>query len=417
MERTGLGRVTVQAPGPTPKGLVLLLTGSTGEDAPLKALADEIAAQDYVVAVIDSNAPATQKMLSTAGTSDVIAQLLALSAALETRYHLAGKRPVIAGYGSGATLVYQILVQAAANLFHAGLSLDFCPAGSPVTGTAAPEPAAHLDTVWFVFQHAPACDAEDAARFVQHVDNARLNNAATTMESAATSRSPWQQALSVLQWLDPRLVDQLRADQKIIGVPLIEFPTEQHRPGGRMAVLLSGDGGWAQLDRSVAATLAGLGIRVVGWDSLSYFWRAKTPEQAGQDLERVLQHYQAIWRPDSISLIGYSLGANVLPFMASRLSADWHARIDRIVLISPEPRASFEFHVSDWLESARKNTVPLRPELSRLRWTRVLCVYGDAEKSSACPGFTTEGVSVLSLEGDHHFNGEYGNLAMQIIQE
>ena len=416
LEQTDLGGVTVQAPGPAPKGLVLLITGSTGEDAPLNTLAHDIAAQDYVVAIIDSSAPALQKMGSTADANDVIARLLALSSSLETRYHIAGKRPVIIGYESGATRVYQLLAQAPANLFHAGISLDFCPAASPTQDTAALQPVAHLDTVWFVFQQAPACNADIAARFVQHVDNARLNSTVANREDDANSPNPWPQLLSILQWLDPRLVDQLQADEKMTGVPLIEIPAEQYRPGGRMAVLLSGDGGWAELDRTVAETLAGLGIRVVGWDSLSYFWRAKTPEQAGQDLERVLQHYQAIWQPGSISLIGYSFGANVLPFMASRLSADWHARIDRIVLISPEARASFEFHVSDWLGSARKNTLPLRPEFSRLRWTEVLCVYGDAEQASACPGFAAQGVSVLSLEGDHHFDGKYENLARQIIQ-
>jgi len=411
---TGFGSVSVLAPTTAPKGLALLLTGSAGLDTPLRELAEVIAAQDYVVAIIDSNTAIVRKMATMSVAKDLISEFTALGAMLDTRYHVAGKRPVIVGYGSGGALVYRVLVQAAPGVFHAGISLDFCPAIATNPGAAPLPSTTHLDTVWFVFQRAPACDADVAARFVHTVDNARLENIG---EHAANTRAPWQLLTSVLQWLDPRLEDQLQADESITGVPLIEIPAERYRPGGRMAVLLSGDGGWAELDRSVAATLADLGVAVVGWDSQSYFWRAKTPGQAGRDLDRVLRHYRAAWRPGSISLIGYSFGADVLPFMASRLSAEVRALIDRIVLISPGPKASFEFHLSDWLEGPHENTVPLLPEFGRLHWTKVVCVYGDEEKSSACPSFAEQGVSLLSLEGDHHFNGEYRNLALRLIHD
>jgi len=131
----------------------------------------------------------------------------------------------------------------------------------------------------------------------------------------------------------------------------------------------------------------------------------------------VLQHYEKAWQPDRISLIGYSFGGNVLPFMASRLPTDWRTRIDQIVLISPEARASFEFHLSNWITSPTENTVPLLPELARLDWTKVLCVYGDTEKAPACPGFAMEGVSVLALKGDHHFDGAYSDLTRRIVPD
>jgi type IV secretory pathway VirJ component len=417
LEQAGLGKVTVRVPGDAPKGLVLLFTGTQEQDTQTTALASDIAELDYVVASIDSNASLFQKMGSTAGASDAIARLLQFSTTLEARHQWSGKRPLLVGYGGSAKLVYDILTTAAPKTFHAGISLDFCPSADPIASTE-PTPVAHLATTWFVFQRAPACDAEGAARFVQAVGNARLDNSIPAATENTDSQQPWNSALSILQWLDPAIVDQLQADEKTTGVPLVDIPAENYKAGGRMVVFLSGDGGWAELDAAVSAQLSQLGFAVVGWDSLSYFWNAKTPEQASGDLERVLRHYQQLWQPGKISLVGYSFGANVLPFMASRLPADLRAQIDRIVLLNPEARASFEFHVSNWITSPTENTVPLQPEVAKLRWSNVLCLYGDEEESTdVCPSFAGQGVSVASLPGDHHFDEDYPKLAERIVKD
>ena len=44
------------------------------------------------------------------------------------------------------------------------------------------------------------------------------------------------------------------------------------------AIVMSGDGGWAGLDKDVAQALSAHGIPVVGLDSLRYFWSPRTPE-------------------------------------------------------------------------------------------------------------------------------------------
>jgi type IV secretory pathway VirJ component len=63
--------------------------------------------------------------------------------------------------------------------------------------------------------------------------------------------------------------------QELKDLPLFEIPAQ--KPGDTLAVFLTGDGGWAQLDRSVAALLAQKGVAVVGLSSLKYFWHARTP--------------------------------------------------------------------------------------------------------------------------------------------
>ena len=63
----------------------------------------------------------------------------------------------------------------------------------------------------------------------------------------------------------------------------------------------------------------GGGIPVVGLDSLRYFWKARTPASAAADIDRALRYYLAHWKKQRALLVGYSQGANVLPFIVNRL--------------------------------------------------------------------------------------------------
>jgi type IV secretory pathway VirJ component len=57
------------------------------------------------------------------------------------------------------------------------------------------------------------------------------------------------------------------------------------------AVIISGDGGWAGIDRDIAGALSRKGMDVVGLNSLQYFWTRRTPEEASRDMDRILRHY------------------------------------------------------------------------------------------------------------------------------
>ena len=51
----------------------------------------------------------------------------------------------------------------------------------------------------------------------------------------------------------------------------------------------------------------------VGVDALRWFWTARTPEETGAELSRLVTEYTALWGVRSVVLIGYSFGADVLP--------------------------------------------------------------------------------------------------------
>jgi type IV secretory pathway VirJ component len=185
--------------------------------------------------------------------------------------------------------------------------------------------------------------------------------------------------------------------------------------GPTFAVLLSGDGGWAGLDKNVAAALAGKGVDVVGIDSLRYFWTPRTPQGLADDLDRVVRYYAAHWHKTGLVLVGYSQGADVLPFAINRLPRASRQLLTYSVMMGLGTNASFEFHVGNWL-GGESGAIPIQPEAAKLQPARTLCIYGENEKDSLCPALAPASVEVHVMAGGHHFDGAYDDLASLILE-
>ena len=197
-------------------------------------------------------------------------------------------------------------------------------------------------------------------------------------------------------------------------LPLVEVPSSRGT-SDTLVVFVSGDGGWAAIDREISKVLADDGMPVVGLNALQYFWTKRTPETASRDLESIIARYLGQWHKSRVVLAGYSRGADVLPAMISRLPAETRTKIRSIVLLGPSPKVEFEFHVSDWLHDTSAG-LPVKPEVEKLAPAHILCIYGESDRDSLCPALKTQqGVNVVVLKGAHHFDGGYANLGRLIL--
>lgn len=185
---------------------------------------------------------------------------------------------------------------------------------------------------------------------------------------------------------------------------------------GTLAVLLTGDGGWAPLDRQIADSLSAHGITVVALNSRSYFSRQRDPAGASADLARVMRRYTETSGSHRVVLVGYSRGADVLPFLVTRLPPEVASQVVLVVLIGPAHNANFKFHLIDLVSNhARKDDLATVPEIERLAPLPVLCVYGSDEKDSACPLVPPGTVHAVEMPGGHHFDGRYGEIARHVL--
>ena len=73
-------------------------------------------------------------------------------------------------------------------------------------------------------------------------------------------------------------------------LPLVEVPATRGM-SDTLVVFVSGDGGWAAIDREISKALADDGMPVVGLNALQYFWTRRTPETASRDLESIISRY------------------------------------------------------------------------------------------------------------------------------
>jgi type IV secretory pathway VirJ component len=195
-------------------------------------------------------------------------------------------------------------------------------------------------------------------------------------------------------------------------LPIIEVPAIG--TGDTLALLISGDGGWAGIDKELAAAISRQGVPVIGLDSLRYFWKARTPASASADVDRILRHYLAAWNKRSVLLLGFSQGADVMPFIVNRLPAATRGQVRMVALLSLSQTAVFEFHLQNWLGRS-DDEVPVEPELLKMKGTRTLCVYGEDEEDSMCAMPSAASLQVIKLKGGHHFDGDYASLARLIL--
>ncbi|HEX3555908.1 MAG TPA: AcvB/VirJ family lysyl-phosphatidylglycerol hydrolase [Thermoanaerobaculia bacterium] len=202
---------------------------------------------------------------------------------------------------------------------------------------------------------------------------------------------------------------------KVDNLPLIKVPA---KASGRdeLAVLLTGDGGWAQTDKGLSEALAKGGIAVVGWNSLRYFLKRRDPDRSARDLERILRHYLPLWHKEKVILIGYSFGADVMPFLASRLPPDLAERVSLIALVGPSDSADFRFHPSEWLGKPSPESRPVMPEIEKLAGKEIVCAYGETEKGKTlCLKLPPGRVRLVPRPGNHIVGKNYGPIAQAIL--
>ena len=198
-------------------------------------------------------------------------------------------------------------------------------------------------------------------------------------------------------------------------LPLIEVPARVKSARTYFALIISGDGGWAKIDKSISEKLSADGVPVVGLNALEYFWKKREPDVLSRDLATIIERYAARWNRRDVVLIGYSRGADVLPFAVSRLPEPVRRRVALVALLSPSKSATFEFKVADWFKD--RDGVPTRPEIEKLRGTKTICVYGTDDKETVCTDVDPRTVVRIPLNGSHHFDRDYAALAGLITSQ
>jgi type IV secretory pathway VirJ component len=425
------GEVPLTWPAGQPRRVVILLEGDGGWEPRVRDLATALAADGALVLGVDTKRYLERsragRCVYAAGDLEVLAQ--SSEKALGFTAYLS---PVLVGYSSGATLAYAALAQAPSGTFQGAVSIGFCSDLLTATSLCAGEglrrerrgrareaiSPSPVRAPWKLYSGTEdrSCRLGDASAFAARVPGAEVIPVAGAGHGYG-NMSTWTGGLrrDVVAMTEPPAPSAPSAPPTPVSdLPLTEVPATEG--GELLAILLTGDGGWASIDRAIAGRLASAGIGVVGLDSLRYFWSRKTPEQLGADVRRIALHYTTAWRRSGVILVGYSRGADVVPVAVEHLGRDVADRLRLVALIGPGLDAELEVHVTDLFSKSTRGT-PILPAAQAIR-APVLCVYGSEEvASSVCPSLGGRSdTHVVELPGGHHFDGDYDAVGRLILE-
>lgn len=336
--------------------------------------------------------------------------------------------PLVVGDGTGATFAYAMTAQAPAGTFEGLVTLGwdaslrfskaFC-AGDAGAMTAADKggfrvaPLAKFPLVWWPQPFARGARLEGLGAVLAPA----WRLAGLLWPPLAVPAADAGIAQTYPHWRQRTDAVASALPDDVADLPLIEVePSAAAANPPRIAIMLTGDGGWAGLDRGVADALAAQGVRVIGFSTLKFFWQKQTPEATAQALARVIAHYGKSDASTRFVLIGYSFGASLVPVVVNRLPDELRRRVQGGAMISPDDEAVFEIHVGDWFGSTRHDeAMPIAPEIAASK-VPLLCVHGADEDDSPCrkPAPT---MRAASLPGGHHYNGDYAGLGALIVRD
>jgi type IV secretory pathway VirJ component len=420
------GRVFIYKQSDTPQNVVVLISGDGGWKLGVVSFAKTFSEMNNLVIGVDILSYYRDLRQSNDDCYSVTADFVQLITEIEKKYNFPDYRPaVIMGYSSGATLVYGILAQARPGTFVGGISIGFCPDIDlpkmlcqtnglsemvDVTGKSFfLQPDEKLGNHWIVLQGLAdkICSYPVVADFVRKTTDAEL----ISLPRVGHGFSKWSDFMP--QWKDAfikltRLPQEPKAPEvsvsTIKNIPVVITNARSQNNDDAIALLISGDGGWYSFEQQIADHLASLGIPTLGLDSKKYFWNRKTPEETAGDMSKVLSYYSKEWGRKKFILIGYSLGAEIVPFVVNRLPEEMISKILSTVLLSPATTTDFEVHITNMVGiGSRQNTYNVMDEIVKMQAIPTLIIFGEGEKSRIPGLLTGTSVKISLIPGDHHY--------------
>jgi type IV secretory pathway VirJ component len=430
------GTVPIVRPAGEPSKVVLLFSGDKGLGEREAAMAKALAAAGALVFEVD-----TAHYFSTAGHGGgrlfPAVEFESLSQIGQKEVGLKDyRKPVLMGTGAGASLVYVGLAEAPPDTFAGAVSDGFCPAipsdrlfrhGNGLEWDPKWKgpgirllPGSGIENPWILLDRpgAPCPQGAGTPReFAKKIDTAQILPAPAGVPAQEAWKKQLPQALAILAEKQRQEDAKLAARGELKDLPLIEI--EPQGPAkDALAVIVTGSGGYVGLDRKVGNQLSLRGVPALGLSSLGYFWKPRTPQGSSGDLARILKHYLAAWHKSRAIVIGYSQGADVVPFMVAQLPPDLRAKVSVVALIGPDGEALFDMHPDGWITNRpQKPGLPVAPQVPKLKGSKVLCIYGEDEKQSMCKRLAPGLAAILEVPGGHGFEGDAPRLVERFLKE
>jgi len=405
-----LNDVPLLQPAGKPTGIAIVVSQKGGLGTDDEALTKLLLDRDFLVLTVDLEKWRKELDQDTGDCTYFVSDLEGVAKeaqrqiAVDTYMH-----PVVIGIGEGGVMAYASMSDAPAATLAGAVAVD--PSVALKTKLPSCEGADYEAVPGEGFSYSYDADLPNPATIVREKPDTDPKGPPSAGFFLAQEKIGATKAERFVMAADAA-VDIAKEDASAEALPIIDIPAG-NGPAKYLAVFFSGDGGWRDIDKSVGDIIAKKSVHVVGVDSLRYFWSLRKPEDIAKDIARIVAKADPTGKLPVV-LLGYSFGANTIPFSWPFLPKPLQDRVSLVGLIGTEETTPFQVSVGAWLGLGGDNEVA--PAVARLPLDKVLCVYGSEEDDTACTAPSLDAVQKIQLEGDHHYDEKYEMLAGKLME-
>ena len=183
-----------------------------------------------------------------------------------------------------------------------------------------------------------------------------------------------------------------------------------------LVLYLSGDGGFNSFSNKLCELIAGVGYTVAAIDSKTYFWKKKSPSEIAADVSNTLKNVLLARQNMHLFVVGYSFGADAVPFIINRLDPVIKKNLKSVVLLEPSVSTDLEIHIADILgRSNTKRSLDVIAEINRMGAVKTGVILGDDEADFPIQKITLKIFTKKYLSGGHHFSGNADQVAKNTV--
>ena len=178
-----------------------------------------------------------------------------------------------------------------------------------------------------------------------------------------------------------------------------------------LVLYITGDAGFNSFSKAFMKQWNANGYPVVALNAKSYFWKTKAPEDAAKDVTMLIDEYLSLWKRNEVILVGYSFGADVMPFIQTRLTPPVLNKIRHTVLFSPSKNTDFTVHLFYGDDGSS-----VAAEINKLN-KPVLVIFGDEEKDLPEAQIHNKMATLIKVPGDHHYDNKVVGVVNDIAKK
>ncbi|MDQ6901590.1 MAG: virulence factor [Bacteroidota bacterium] len=180
---------------------------------------------------------------------------------------------------------------------------------------------------------------------------------------------------------------------------------------------ISGDGGLNNFSSGLCGALNKKGYDVCALNAKSYFYNKKTPEQTTNDIYNYLSQKLKGRSSQQIILIGYSFGADVLPFVLNRLPKKMLDQTRVSFLMASSGNTDFEIHWSDMFGGNAKRSMDVVSEINKLDNAKIVIISASDDGYLDVKKITLKKYTHEVLPGGHHFDGDTDEIVKVMLND